>query len=124
MFYLNIRESFDAAHNISGYKGNCANIHGHRWVVEVEVKCPILNDIGISIDFKDLKTKLRERLKGLDHTNLNETEFFKDRNPTAENISVFIFTALREHIKVLGGILNKVRVYESPDSWVVYDGEE
>ena len=31
MFILKAEGEFDSAHFLSGYKGKCANIHGHRW---------------------------------------------------------------------------------------------
>lgn len=38
MYVLKTNSSFDSAHFLSGYKGKCSNIHGHRWKVEIQVK--------------------------------------------------------------------------------------
>ena len=38
MYILKTEQSFDSAHFLSGYEGKCANIHGHRWRVIIEVK--------------------------------------------------------------------------------------
>ena len=35
MYILKTSAEFDSAHFLSGYKGKCANIHGHRWKIEV-----------------------------------------------------------------------------------------
>ncbi len=34
---LQYRFHFDAAHQLPNYSGKCANLHGHRWEVEVVV---------------------------------------------------------------------------------------
>lgn len=38
MYILKTEHSFDSAHFLAGYEGKCANIHGHRWRVEIEVQ--------------------------------------------------------------------------------------
>ena len=55
MYRLKIIDSFSAAHQLLGYAGNCESLHGHNWKVEVQVRGEQLNDIGILIDFKELK---------------------------------------------------------------------
>ncbi|WP_261341682.1 6-pyruvoyl trahydropterin synthase family protein [Candidatus Kuenenia stuttgartensis] len=35
MFELIIDTDFAAAHNLRGYKGQCENLHGHNWKVQV-----------------------------------------------------------------------------------------
>ena len=35
MYILKTSAEFDSAHFLAGYKGKCANIHGHRWKIEV-----------------------------------------------------------------------------------------
>jgi 6-pyruvoyltetrahydropterin/6-carboxytetrahydropterin synthase len=34
LYYIKSSAAFDSAHFLSGYNGKCANIHGHRWVIE------------------------------------------------------------------------------------------
>ncbi len=36
MYFLKTSASFDSAHFLHGYKGKCANLHGHHWVIEAE----------------------------------------------------------------------------------------
>ena len=38
MYQLKAKAAFDSAHFLSGYKGKCANLHGHRWTIEVIVE--------------------------------------------------------------------------------------
>ena len=88
---LIIKADFDAAHYLQNYKGECANIHGHTWIVEAIFKVNPDNDYldNITIDFKELKNTLNQILP--DHKYLNE---LYDFNPTAENLSKYIFDEL------------------------------
>ena len=55
MYHLKIHTYFAAAHNLINYQGDCENLHGHNWKVELEIVASQLNDIGIAIDFKQMK---------------------------------------------------------------------
>lgn len=107
---LKTEGTFDAAHHLKGYKGQCSNVHGHTWrvIVWVEGSMSQLDDVGILWDFTNLKKILKE----LDHKDLNET--FSLINPTAENICSYILARL---ITSDSGLKYKARVYESPNSY-------
>jgi len=45
--------SFDAAHFLPNYDGKCANMHGHRWTIEVAVAGSVHED-GMVMDFSKL----------------------------------------------------------------------
>ncbi|MDR1412975.1 MAG: reverse transcriptase-like protein, partial [Actinomycetes bacterium] len=36
-YHLSVKEHFDAAHHLYDYPGQCRNLHGHTWEVEVTV---------------------------------------------------------------------------------------
>ncbi|HOM80094.1 MAG TPA: 6-carboxytetrahydropterin synthase, partial [Candidatus Cloacimonas acidaminovorans] len=38
MFYLNVIDTFSAAHLLKDYQGPCSKLHGHNWKVRVCVK--------------------------------------------------------------------------------------
>ncbi len=98
MYILTVEDSFAAAHQLHGYKGKCENLHGHNWKIELEVAGHVLNDIGLLIDFHDLKDILKSVLADLDHVNLNETELFSTINPSSENIAQHISTDVQKRI--------------------------
>ena len=116
MYRLRTQSHFDAAHKLVGYKGKCAQLHGHTWKVEVFVVGEKLNDIGILADFKVLKARLKEITDRFDHSFLND--FKEIGNPTVENMSRYIFENLKGLPKTVR--LEKVRVWESPDSYAEY----
>lgn len=91
MFELRVQEEFAAAHNLRHYEGKCENLHGHNWTVELRVRGTRLQeDTEMLVDFKVLKTILRDILETLDHCYLNEIEPFDRINPTSENIARLI----------------------------------
>ena len=57
-----IEMGFSSAHALRGYHGKCENTHGHNYRVEIYVRGEKLNDIGLLIDFKDLKAATRRIL--------------------------------------------------------------
>jgi 6-pyruvoyltetrahydropterin/6-carboxytetrahydropterin synthase len=116
MYRLRIESHFDAAHKLIGYKGKCAELHGHTWKVEVFVVGEKLDDVGILVDFNTLKEKLSKIIGRLDHKFLNNLK--EIGNPTCENLSKYIFENLKDlrmHVK-----LEKVRVWEGEKSWCEY----
>ncbi len=87
MYELTVDSHFDSAHCLVGYNGECSQYHGHTWHVSVTVESSVLDDLGMSIDFKKLRTVLDNVVGAYDHQMLNKLEDFKDVNPTAENIA-------------------------------------
>lgn len=122
MFEIKVSAEFEAAHRIAGYKGKCDRLHGHSWTVEAAVTGTRLDELGMLVDFKLVKGRLRELLEVLDHMFLNDLEpFSAGINPTAENIAKYIYSEmakaefLTEDIK-----LKHIQVWESPKSSVIY----
>ncbi len=108
------RFEFDYAHKLPNYDGNCANLHGHRGVLELTVnKAPNhLRKEGMIIDFKDLKAIVQPVVDKLDHAYLNDII----KNPTAENICRWFYNELFE--TDLRYCLVRIRVYETSDSFI------
>ena len=67
MYHLTIITHFAAAHNLLNYQGDCENLHGHNWKVEVTVKTENLDKAGLGIDFKILKKHTKEIMNYLYH---------------------------------------------------------
>ncbi len=106
--------------------GKCNNPHGHghNYILEVTVRGPVDRRSGFVVDLKDLKEVLnREVLDALDHRFLNKEvpEFFHTI-PTTENIAIAVWDRLKPKLKVAE--LHRVRVYETPDLFVDFYGEE
>lgn len=137
MYTLKTSASFDSAHFLKGYEGKCANIHGHRWTVEIVVCGEDLEKSGscsgMIVDFSRLKDELKEMVNSFDHCLIIETgslkektlealveENFKlvqlDLRPTAENFSKYFFDAFSDK----GYTVKECTVYETPNNCATY----
>ena len=123
IYTLKVLTEFASAHTLREYPGACARMHGHNWKVEVEVIARALDEVGMGVDFKVIKTAARDIGERLDHRYLNELEPFTDINPTAENIAAYFYrelvTALNnERIRV-----SSVTLWETDRACVRYAEE-
>lgn len=118
-YELTVKGHFDAAHHLYGYPGECRNLHGHTWDVEVTVAGSQLDEIGIVYDFKALKTDLAAVLERYDHVLINEVEPFDSVSPTAENLARVICEQLRQIVDPRVRVAEVV-VWESPIAKLTY----
>ena len=95
-------------------------MHGHNWTVEAKVEGNKINTIGMVIDFKDVKKSLSEIISKLDHRFLNDIEPFKEDNPTAENISKYIYKELSKNINTDNIKVSEIKLWETNNSAVIY----
>lgn len=100
--------------------------HGHNYVVEVSVAGDPDPVTGMVLDLKELKTILnREVVEPYDHRFLNyEVPPFDRVVPTVENIAGDIWRRLAPHVSNGRARLHSVRVYETPDLYVDYFGDQ
>ena len=126
------KEHFNAAHRLFNAAwtdeknlevfGKCSypNYHGHNYEVIVTLTGEPDKDTGYVFDMKVLSDIIKENvLKKFDHKNLNlDTEYFKNLNPTAENIVMVIWKILRE--KIDSSLDLKVILYETERNFVEY----
>jgi len=121
-YYIKTVTDFAAAHSLRGYDGACQRLHGHNWKIEVEAKSDTLNEIGIVIDFKLLKSHVKTIIDKLDHYYLNDIAPFDKINPTAENIAKYFYDELdlllTESVKI-----NSVVIWETDRACARYEAE-
>jgi 6-pyruvoyltetrahydropterin/6-carboxytetrahydropterin synthase len=120
MYEVTIKKSFAAAHHIKEIGGKCEALHGHNFLVEVSVAAKSLNDEGLLIDFRVVKRWTEEILDQIDHTYLNELEYFKTMNPSSEQIARFLFDKIDEKARQANTHLARVTVWESENSCATY----
>lgn len=139
MYKLKTTAAFDSAHFLSGYNGKCANIHGHTWTIEVEVRANSLitagEKRGMVIDFSDLKKSVKALADRYDHTLIYEQGSLRESTlnalreegfsltelsvrPTAENFAKLFYEALSKELPVCS-----VTVYETPQNCATYEEE-
>jgi 6-pyruvoyltetrahydropterin/6-carboxytetrahydropterin synthase len=113
MYHLTIKTHFAAAHRLVNYQGDCENLHGHNWHVEVTVSARELDSAGLGIDFKILKRHTKELLGELDHKYLNDLPAFSQASPSSEQIARFLFERLSSKLNDVNVQLEQVTVWES-----------
>lgn len=124
--YVTKEFSFEAAHHLVNYDGDCANLHGHSYKLQVTVSGSIdpkdqtyASDCMV-IDFKGLKSIVDAFIIGThDHKDLNTIY----DNPTAEIMVISMFdtinSILPRDIK-----LESVKLWETATSYAEYRGED
>ena len=123
MFYLSVTDSFSAAHRLNGYEGPCSNMHGHNFKVRICVRTENQDKIGMSIDFSFLKKILSQIVKELDHCCLNEVEALKGKNPTSENLAIYIYESMAKALQDKSVSIYEVEICESERSSVIYKND-
>jgi 6-pyruvoyltetrahydropterin/6-carboxytetrahydropterin synthase len=120
MYEVSIKAQFSGAHLLRNYAGVCEQLHGHNWYITVSVRAEKLNDIGITIDFKDLKKSLYELLEQVDHKFLNEVAPFDQINPSAENLARWLYQGLSGRVNREALKVSRVTVWESESCAAAY----
>lgn len=131
---------FEMAHAIAGYSGKCRNIHGHSYILHVSIaqagaEADHIPAPGFIIDFKELKHLVNSAvIDRLDHSLVLSNNYLTahpyhtkpenlliwQQEPTAENLLLYIRTALQEKIKH-PLILYRLKLYETADSFAEWE---
>ncbi len=139
---ITTRLEFDAGHRIPSHKSQCKNLHGHRYAIEITLTGDIIaqentSENGMVMDFSDVKAIAKKSVvDAWDHAFLvyeHDLEVLNFLNslpnhktvvfptvPTAENMAAEAFKILKSQYQDTYGNhlkLEKVRLYETPNSW-------
>jgi len=120
MYELKTIFQFGAAHQLRNYNGKCENLHGHNWKIEVFVKGETLGEDGLLVDFKVIKETTLNILEELDHKFLNELEYFKDINPSSENIARYLYEITSRELNNDAVEVSRITVWESDSACATY----
>ncbi|MCG9128969.1 6-carboxytetrahydropterin synthase [Candidatus Poribacteria bacterium] len=137
MYYLTRQTAFEASHynriseltddenyELFGPAAN-PNSHGHNYILEVMVRGDINTEDGMVINLTGLDLLLKNEVHtNYDHKHLNRQHPVFAENtgliPTCENITIEIWERLMKALP--GGLLHRVRLYESSDKFTDYYG--
>jgi 6-pyruvoyltetrahydropterin/6-carboxytetrahydropterin synthase len=116
--------TFAAAHAIRGHTRGCENLHGHNYRVRVHLRAERLDELGMVLDFADLKALMQEILGPFDHRVINDIPPFDRRNTTAELLSQYVFEEVErrlaepepERVRVV-----RVEVWENDSACAFYE---
>ena len=103
--------------------GPDSKIHGHNYTLEVMVTGDIVEDTGFLVDLGHLKKIVKKNVIDiLDHSLFDvEVEWFKDRQPSSENLVIFIWNQIQSELK--GAKLHRIRLHETPTIFTDYYGQ-
>ena len=132
------RHTFSAAHRLYDYNGQCEQLHGHNYTVEVTLSSEELDPLGMVLDFAEIKRMLIEALDRIwDHRTIlfvddplakqlpellnDNSVFVLPRNPTAENMAWYLGTVffpgeLASHEVCETIRVQKVTIYETENN--------
>jgi len=112
--------TFSAGHAIRGHTRGCQNLHGHNYRVRIHVAAPVLDRLGMVIDFADLKAIADDVLGRFDHHVLNDLPPFDERNTTAELVAEHVFLEVARRLPE-GRSVRRVEVWETETSCASYE---
>ena len=118
MYTVRIEDGFAAAHFLTRYHGKCERLHGHNYKVFITAAGPTLDDGGMLLDFGLMKAALREVLREVDHTSLNDHPAFADGCPSAERIAFFLYEKM--HAAMPKATFTLVEVFETDRNRATY----
>jgi 6-pyruvoyltetrahydropterin/6-carboxytetrahydropterin synthase len=115
---------FDASHRLLHYNGKCANLHGHRWLVEVWIEGTIDTVTGIIVDYNEIKTLIdmfdHQIILNEDDPMVSCIRQFQPvitlpGDPTSEMLASTIKDQINDHYSEAGGDARvvRIRVWES-----------
>jgi len=116
MYTIAKQYHFSASHQLLHLSEDhpCARLHGHNYIVEIELQAETLNADGFVRDYRELDA-LKSYIDGeLDHRHLND--ILGDDQVTAEHMARHFYDWSKARwLEVVA-----VRVSETPKSWAEY----
>jgi 6-pyruvoyltetrahydropterin/6-carboxytetrahydropterin synthase len=123
MYTISVETHFRASHQLAMPDGSKEPVHHHYWSVTADVSSDGLNNMGVVIDFHKLRAILDNAIAELNNTALDRVEYFRQNNPTAENVAKYVYEKL--HAKLPKGVtLQSIRVVEEPGCSAKFGGTE
>ena len=98
-------------------------IHGHNYKLDVTIKGKTDLESGFIINMSDLKHIVNTYVINiLDHSQIQkDVEWFEDKQPSTENLVIFIWNQINEHITG-NGKLYKIKLRETSTIYTEYYG--
>jgi 6-pyruvoyltetrahydropterin/6-carboxytetrahydropterin synthase len=116
MFRIAKEFSFSASHQLLSLPADhpCSRLHGHNYLVEIELTAEKLNSHGFVRDYRELSRFKKYLDENIDHRHLND--IFDNDAVTAEYLAKQFY----DWCKALWPEVSAVRVSETPRTWAEY----
>jgi 6-pyruvoyltetrahydropterin/6-carboxytetrahydropterin synthase len=117
MYTVRKQFSFSASHQLHlPYDSPCNRLHGHNYLVELCLASHGTNDLGMVVDYNDMKPFGEYIDTHLDHHHLNEV--LPGVHTTAENLAKHLYEVAWSYWH---DVQITVRVSETPKTWATYE---
>ena len=84
-------DDWNEAKNIEVFHDD-VRLHGHNYDLYVTIKGPIDNSSGFVVNLKELNEVVNKKvINVLDHNLIQDVEWFNNKQPSTENLVVFIW---------------------------------
>lgn len=116
MYIIAKQYHFSASHMLKGLPDDhpCSRMHGHNYIVEVELQAEKLDKNGFVRDYRELNALKTYIDDSVDHRHLNDV--LGDKNTSAEQLAKYFY----DWCKSRWSEVTAVRVSETPRSWAEY----
>ncbi len=121
MFTISVEMSFHASHQLALPDGSNEPTHSHNWAVTAEVAAETLDNTGVVMDFRRLRAELGRIIAPFANSQLAAIEYFRQNNPSAENVAKYIYEKLVPKLPQ-GVDIRSVKVGEEQGCWAKYVG--
>ena len=116
-------EKWDEEKNIEVFDDD-VRLHGHNYDLYVTIKGPINNDSGFVVDLKYLNKIVNKKvLDILDHSLIQDNEWFTGKQPSTENLVVYIWNQIFPEISPPAKLFC-IKLRETGTIFTEYYGEE
>jgi 6-pyruvoyltetrahydropterin/6-carboxytetrahydropterin synthase len=113
MFTIRVETHFTASHQLTLPDGSKEPLHQHNWAVITNISNDKVDRMGVVMDFCQVKAMVGEITAEFDNSQLDNIDYFRRNNPSAENVARYIFDKLEP--KLPGAVqLRSIRVVEEP----------
>ena len=134
-YHVGIELSFASGHRLLEHDGKCIYPHGHTYKAEILVASGVLNELGLVVDFTELKRKVNgwieehwdhaflvnskdvELIDALKAVKGSRVFIFQEENPSAEVMARELYHRIREQCGIAP---LKVRVWESDSQYAEF----
>ena len=99
-------------------------LHGHNYDLYITIRGPIDSDSGFIINLKELNEIVRKNvIAELDHSTIQEKPWFKNKQPSTENLVIYIWRQIARKINE-PAMLYCVKLRETGTIFTEYYGED
>ncbi len=112
MYTISVEINFHASHQLRLLNGQKEPEHFHNWSVTADVSSAKLDNMGIVMDFNELREMIKKIVARFDNK-IEAITYFQENNSSAENVAKYIYDELKPQLPK-DVKLNCVKIMEEP----------